>query len=175
FSNPTSIAVDSSGGPSNGDVYVGDAGTNVVLKFDSNGNFVATIDGTASPQGHFSVVAGVSVDQSGNLWVADGNSDFISAYDPAGNFVQQWQDPFGQTVAIAVDGTNGFVYLIRGALTTERFTLTGADETVIDNGSGAALAVDPATGNLFVDHGSDVAVYDSSANLVNSITLTSSS
>src|SRR5215468_4405374 len=89
LSNPTSIAVDSSGGPSNGDVYVGDAGPNVVLKFDSNGNFVATIDGTASPQGHFSVVAGVSVDQSGNLWVADGNSDFISEYDPAGNFVQQ--------------------------------------------------------------------------------------
>src|SRR5262245_18731551 len=35
FSRPTSIAVDSSGGPSTGDVYVGDAGTNVALKFDT--------------------------------------------------------------------------------------------------------------------------------------------
>src|SRR5262249_28804073 len=42
FSRPTSIAVDSSGGPSTGDVYVGDAGTNVALKFDTNGNFLAT-------------------------------------------------------------------------------------------------------------------------------------
>ena len=32
FSNPTSIAVDSSGGPSAGDVYVGDAGNNVVAE-----------------------------------------------------------------------------------------------------------------------------------------------
>ena len=174
FSSPTSVAVDSSGGASNGDVYVGDTGNNVVLKFDSNGNFLATIDGTASPQGHFAMVAGVAVDQSGNLWVADGSSDFISEYDPAGNFVQQWQDPFGQTVAIAVDGTNGFVYLIRGTQATERFTLTGADETVIDSGAGVALGVDPATGNLFVDHAADVAVYDAGANLINTVTLTSS-
>ena len=174
FSNPTSIAVDSSGGPSDGDVYVGDAGNNVVLKFDSNGNFLATIDGTASPQGHFVTVAGVSVDQSGNLWVADGSSDFISQYDPAGNFVQQWMDPFGQTVAIAVDGNAGFVYLIRGSQSTERFTLTGADETVIDNGLGVALGLDPATGDLYVSHSSDVTVYDNAGTQVDSFSLTTS-
>ena len=92
FQNPTSIAVDSSGGPSAGDVYVGDSGNQVVLKFDTNGNFLATIDGTTSTQGHFSVVAGVAVDQSGNLWVADGSTDNIIEFDPTGNFVQQWKD-----------------------------------------------------------------------------------
>src|SRR5262249_25391902 len=174
FQNPTSVAVDSSGGPSNGDVYVGDSGNQVVLKFDTNGNFLATIDGTASPQGHFSVVAGVSVDQSGNLWVADGSSDFISEYDDTGAFVQQWQGPFGQTIAIAVDGTGGFVYLIRGAQTTERFTLTGANETVIDNGAGVALAVDPMTGNLFVSHSGDVTVYNNAATQIDSFMLSTS-
>ena len=48
FSNPTSIAVDSSGGPSAGDVYVGDVANNVVQKFDADGNFLATIDGSTS-------------------------------------------------------------------------------------------------------------------------------
>src|SRR5262249_54721145 len=57
LSNPTSIAVDSSGGPSAGDVYVGDVGPNVVLKFDANGTLLATIDGSTSTQGHFSSVA----------------------------------------------------------------------------------------------------------------------
>src|SRR5262249_61769604 len=60
FQNPTSIAVDSSGGPSNGDVYVGDSGNQVVLKFDTNGIFLATIAGTARPQGPFVTVPGAA-------------------------------------------------------------------------------------------------------------------
>ena len=93
FSNPTSIAVDSSGGSSSGDVYVGDAGNNVVLKFDSNGNYLATIDGSTTPQGPFVVVAGVAVDQIGHLWTADGNTDNITEFDETGTFVQQWTGP----------------------------------------------------------------------------------
>ena len=57
--------------------------------------------------------------------------------------------------------TNNAVYLIRGTVATERSTLTGGDETAIDGGVGTALAVDPVSGNLFVDHGSDVTIYDS--------------
>src|SRR5262249_31496705 len=153
LSNPTSIAVDSSGGPSAGDGYVGDVGPNVVLKFDANGTLLATIDGSTDTQGHFSTVAGVAVDQSGNLWVADANTDNIIEFDPTGTFLQQWNDTFGTTVAIAVDATSNAVYLIRGARTTERFTLTGGNETVVDNGDGNALAVDPQSGTLYVDHG----------------------
>src|SRR5262249_15087954 len=119
FSHPTSIAVDSSGGPSAGDVYVGDAGTNVVLKFDTHGHFLATINGSTTPQGVYVVVAGVAVDQSGNLWTADGSTDNITEFDNMGNFLQQWLDPFGQTLAITVDATHSAVYLIRGLQTTE--------------------------------------------------------
>jgi DNA-binding beta-propeller fold protein YncE len=165
FSNPTSIAATQSR------VYVGDAGNNVVLVFDASGVFIATIDGTTTPHGHFSTVAGVAVDQSGNLWVADGNSDFISEFNSKNKFLQQWQDPFGQTVAIAVDATNNAVYLIRGAQTTERFTLTGGNETVIDMGTGVALGLDLQTGNLYVDHGGDVAIYDHTGTPIDSLTL----
>jgi DNA-binding beta-propeller fold protein YncE len=173
FSRPTSIAVDSSGGPSTGDVYVADAGTNVALKFDTNGNFLATINGSTTPQGGFSALVGVAVDQSGNFWTADANTDNITEFDPTGNFLQQWTDPFGTTLAIAVDATNGAVYLIRGIQTTERFTLTGGNETVIDGeGTGVALGLDPQTGNLYVDHSDHVSVWDPTGTQVDSITLT---
>src|SRR5262245_9172182 len=101
FSNPTSIAVDNSGGQSAGSVYVGDLGNNVVQKFDANGNYLATIDGSSSNQGNFGSVVGVAVDQVGHLWVADDGTDNIIEFDEQGNFLQQWNDTFGQTIAIA--------------------------------------------------------------------------
>jgi sugar lactone lactonase YvrE len=174
FSNPTSIAVDNSGGGSAGDVYVGDAGNNRVQKFDANGLLLLTIDGSTTTQGAFVSLVGVAVDQSGNLWTADGSTDNIDEFDDEGNFLQQWMDPFGQTLAIAVDSTNGAVYLIRGSQATERFTLTGENETVIDNGSGVALGLDQQGGNLYVDHGGDVAIYDSTGAFVETFSLTSS-
>src|SRR5262249_46625381 len=87
-------------------------------------------------------------------------------------FLQQWNDTYGQTVTIAVDRTNGFVYLIRGTLATERWTLTGGNETVIDNGNGAALGGDPQSGALYVDHGGDVVVYEPTAAQVDNFSLT---
>jgi sugar lactone lactonase YvrE len=172
FSNPTSVAVDSSGGPSNMDVYVGDQGNNVVQKFNFLGGYLSTINGSTTPQGNFSLIAGVAVDQAGNLWVADGNTDNISEFDQSGKFLQQWNDTFGQTVAMTVDSTNGLVYAIRGAGTTQSFTLTGTPVNQgIDNGSGQALALDPATGNLYVGHGGDVVVYDKTATQIDSFTL----
>src|SRR5262249_20937537 len=52
--------------------------------------------------------------------------------------------------------------------------LTGGNETVIDSGAGMALAVDPVSGNLFVDHGTDVTIYDASGTMITNFTLTTS-
>src|SRR5262245_25953527 len=172
LSNPTSVGVDSSGGPSAGDVYVGDLTNNVVLKFDANGTLLATIDGSSSTQGHFQSVVGVAVDQSGHLWVADDGTDNVIEFDEQGNFIQQWNDTYGTTARIAVDRTNNAVYLIRGTQATERWTLTGGNETVIDSGSGVAIAVDPQSGTLYVDHGGDVVAYDTTATQVDNFSLT---
>jgi DNA-binding beta-propeller fold protein YncE len=178
FSNPTSIAVDSSGGPSAGDVYVGDLTNNVVLKFDANGNFLSSIDGSTTPQGLYSSLVGVAVDQSGHLWTADGNTDNVTEFDENGTFVQQWTDPFGNTLAIAVDRTNSFVYLIRGSQDTERFNLTGGDETVIEANdgtqAGVALSLDPASGTLYIGHSDHVTVYDTTGAQLDSFALNTS-
>jgi len=179
LSNPTSIAVDTTKrGPSSGDLYVGDAGNNVVVKFAANGKYLATIDGSTTPQGPFTGIGGVAVDQSGNLWVADRTTNNVTQFDGAGNFVQQWNDGFfSQTIGIAVDATNDAVYLLDDLGATQRFTLNGGDQTTIDQSTtlifsaGLALALDPATGNLYVDHGDHVVVYDRTATQIDTLSL----
>src|SRR5262249_35042390 len=74
---------------------------------------------------------------------------------------------------IAVDATHNAVYLIRGVQTTERFTLTGGNETVIDNeGTGVALGLDPQSGNLYGDHSGHVSVWDPTGTPGDNFTLT---
>jgi hypothetical protein len=90
------IAVDNSSGPSAGDVYIGDTGDNLVLKFDSSGHLITSwgdasltgpapqgqLDGSSAKasakiEGPFSQhppvsgegIMGIAVDNSGNLWV----------------------------------------------------------------------------------------------------------
>src|SRR5262249_58837467 len=102
---------------------------------------------------------GVAVDARGNLWTADSGTGNVDEFDPKGKFLQQWSDPSGPPQAIAVDAPNNAVYLLTFG-TTGRFTLTGGGQTTIDSNSGTALALDLQFGNLYVDHGHDLAVYD---------------
>src|SRR5262249_50750249 len=153
FSNPTTIAVDGSKSPSRHDVYVGDAGNNVVLKFKSSGKFLSTIDGSTAMQGHFVTLAGVAVDQSGNLWTIDSGTSNIVEFSATGTFVQQWNDTHGPPSAIAVDSVRNAVYLTTQNI-TERWTLTGNYQAQVDRAvffgsegfsgpSASALALDP--------------------------------
>src|SRR5262249_3858026 len=159
FSNPTSIAFgNATGVGSGGKVFVGDAGNNVVLIFDGSGNFLSSIDGSTTPQGHFVSLAGVAAAGSGTLGPADAGTGNVDEFGPKGNFLQQWSNPSGPPQAIAVDAPHNAVYLLTFG-TTARFTLTGGGQTTIDSGSGTALALDLQFGNLYVDHGHDVAVY----------------
>src|SRR5262249_21707341 len=172
LSFPKTIAVSASGASAN-KVFVGDAGNNMVLKFDADGHFLSSIDGSTAPQGPFSNLVGVAVDQSGNLWTIDAGTSNIVEFDPKGKFVQQWNDTHGSPSGIAVDSVHGAVYLISQS-TTERWSLTGDYQAQIDRpvffGSqgfsgptASALALDSGTGNLYVDHSGtlgDVTVYD---------------
>ncbi len=168
FSNPRSIAVGNASGPSMGKVFVGDWGNNTVLKFDANGEFLGSIDGSNTPQGQFVNLRGVAVDQDGHLWVVDGAN--VNEFSPTGPFLQQWPNPFGSdTLAIAVDSDHDAVYLTNGSGRTDRFSLAGADPKTIDSALGTALAVDPATGNLYVDHGNAVVVFDPEGNKIDEL------
>jgi hypothetical protein len=84
--HPTAVAVDNSGGPNDGAVYVADAtspafhpsglaaGRNQILKYGPEGQYLGVITGSASPGGVFKDLhfrGGISVDGNGFLWAAD--------------------------------------------------------------------------------------------------------
>jgi DNA-binding beta-propeller fold protein YncE len=181
LSSPRGIATDNSG-----KVYVSDdAGTNTVLQFNANGGLVSTIDGSSAPQGHFREIAGIAVDQAGNLWVAEGFTSNVIEFDSKGKFVQQWHDSHGGLTGIAVDSARNAVYLITQGTAIERWSSSGNYQSQIElpvffgslgfSGlSYSALALDRGTGNLYVDHngtGADVTVYDPSGVALDDLSL----
>jgi len=76
FEHPVFVAVDNSVG-GEGDVYVGDAGDNLVTKFSSEGSLVESwgvegqLDGSTTVAGSFGSLAGVAVGTTGTLYVCD--------------------------------------------------------------------------------------------------------
>ena len=84
FSAPAFVAVDNSGGPSAGDVYVGDPGDDVISKFDSSGNLITSwgSGGQLNGGSSFGSIDGIAVDSSGDLLVInDGNPVYEFAQD----------------------------------------------------------------------------------------------
>jgi sugar lactone lactonase YvrE len=182
---PTSIAVDNSGGPSEGDVYVGTggfyavSGILTVQKFTSDGALVSSwgtngrIDGSTSvnPVGPTFTyeLSGIAVDTAGNLLVYDQGSarppsmfKFTQDGTPATGFVN---DNSGRPSGIAVDGLEN-IYTVAGATSTiEKFSAAGSH---IGNLSGnfnepSGLAVDQSTNDLYIDsEGSSIFHYTAS-------------
>ena len=178
FSDPLAVAVDNStnlADPSAGDVYVVDYNNNVVDKFSSAGSLISQLTGT--PTGPSNAIVplvnphGVAVDPNGNVWVVDASNN-VSEFDSGGSFLSQFNDTYGGTNAIAVDSQSN-VYLIRSSGVTEKWTAAnrsaGNGQTVVDNsGTGAGLAIDPATDDLLVSEGTTVNFYNPAGTLVNS-------
>jgi NHL repeat len=170
FTLPTFIAVDNSGGASQGDVYVGDTGTNLVQKFDASGNLIASwgnggqLDGSTATDGPFGALAGVTVDPSGSLWVYDQNGQMFE-FAQDGTFTQDWNSGRGVTPAgIAVDSV-GNLYVATLAVGVTQFTSSGTQVGDIDDSfsSITGIAVDPSTNDLYVDgSGTSIRHYDSS-------------
>jgi len=172
FDSPTFIAVDNSVGPSAGDVYVGDGRSdNVVTKFDANGSVVSSWGAAGQLSGSSSTVfgplAGITVDSSGNLVVFDANS-VQYVFDQAGASTSQTTVARGTNPnGIAVDSAGSF-FKVNGDGSTEEFTSTGTDVGQVTTGNATSIAVDQASGDLFVDTGGQVDDYgfDGSGNVL---------
>ena len=83
-SGPEDLGVDQQG-----NVYVADRVNNRIEKFDSNGNFLATIGTSGSQgQGQISGPSDVTVDRQGNIYVLD--AKFLQKFDSNGKFIAEW-------------------------------------------------------------------------------------
>ncbi len=119
-------AVDNSGGPTDGDVYISSNGhkavyrvngTGAVVNFSASASYIAGNQLTGTPTHEFGELWGVATDPSGNVYVLDLTHAEVDEFSPSGSFVQAFtaagtpDAPFGTLSTLAVDPTNGDVLI----------------------------------------------------------------
>jgi hypothetical protein len=173
FLEPTAIAIDDSANPldpSAGDVYVLDEGHNVVDKFDANGKYIDTII-PRKELTHPIHIHGVAVDPEGQLWISEG-AEFAPYEGEVFNYSSAVTNellssrpvPTSVTEGLAVDSEDN-LYVTRGDYGTMT-KLSSSGEVLIENveppfQSEPAASFDTATGEIFIDNETNVAVFDS--------------
>lgn len=171
--NTDDVAVDNSGGPSDGNIYVTAEGA--VQAFDASGE-PAAFSGSApyltgnkitgAPSGSFFATLFVAVDADGAIYVADYGG--ISVFSPAGEYLTR-VPAFGAET-FAVDST-GVVYSSYSNLETQVFSpnefpvteATTYTSVVLKTLAPVGMAVDSATDNLYITGKGTVAQYKSAA------------
>jgi hypothetical protein len=176
FIQPLFVAVDNSVGPSKGDVYVGDVGpgpenqpgNGIVTKFNAEGALQSAWGNTTpAPNGQlgsFYATYGIAVDSSGNLNVSYEYFTLAKfAQDGAPTEAFYFSD-YEEAVRVGLAvGSEGNLFRIPAGApspSVEKNTSSGGPVgrlSVSENSTG--LAADPATGDLYVDTGSDIEQY----------------
>jgi IPT/TIG domain/PASTA domain/Divergent InlB B-repeat domain len=184
------VAVDNSGGPTDGNIYVPQFGASEAVDiFAADGSYLGQLteynegiaaEGSAALLGE---PCGVAVDPSGNVYVGD-FSEAIHKYEPAANPPENadnganFKFAGNCTLAAGAGPTEGFIFPAHyGGAVAKLDSTTGAEEYEVDPGPTATLSVDPASGHLYTTRGSEIAEFDvsgaSSAAEVSSIPLAS--
>jgi hypothetical protein len=117
FTSPSSITVDETGGPTNGDLFIADGGHGVVDIITTTGEYIGQLTGANTPAGSFSEPAGIAFDGSGNLYVADRGHGVIDKFAVGltpvsdGDYLSQFSAPQITSLgSIAIDpGDNLYV------------------------------------------------------------------
>jgi hypothetical protein len=159
------VAVDNSGGTTDGDVYVTDSFHNVVDVFASDGSYLGQLTDSAHTGG-FGETCGVAVDKTGAVYVAETNG-WVHRYSAFSNPVSDadLSSEFQPSVCnLAVDSA-GNVYGTQSFSAVNKYSPAGDFQYTVDANSPVGVAVDPATDNVYVAEGSQVAQYDASSSL----------
>jgi NHL repeat len=191
LNQPQDVAVDNSGGGSDGTVYVADTGNNRVLALDASGAAVVGFgaggqingvedspgDPDSVPPGGLSSPCGVAVDNSnGNLFVADRDHNSIWIFSSAGAYL-------GKIVDSALQAPCGLAFTSGGDLYVQnsgdgkvlRFNRTSATDYSFgsilyapepDQPGATDVAVETATDHVYVDKDARVSEYDAGGSLV---------
>lgn len=174
----TEIAIAPPGAPGGtaGDIYVTESAANgfqgVIDVFDSSGTYLGQL--TQANGAPFGESCGVATDPAGNVYVGEfgGNVDrFVPTSNPPTDADYQAQiTGLGGICNVAADST-GAIYASTwpfGPLTkydAAQFGSASPPGTQTD-ASSSAVSVDPVANDVYVDHGDQVAQYDSAGTLL---------
>jgi hypothetical protein len=161
------VAVDSSGGTTDGDIYVTDSVNNAIDIFASDGHYLGQL--TASGTESFSEACGVAVDPSGDVYVAS-YSNGIAKFTPSANPPTDGDStgPFPGTagycsLAVGTGAAAGSLFATVYEGPVEKLDAsTGAAEYTVSEGANTAVSVDQATGDLLVATEEEVLDLDAS-------------
>src|SRR6185503_18129919 len=194
FNAPSGAAADASG-----NVYIADAGNNVIRKYSVSSHAVSTFAGSGTAgsangtgtAATFNHPTGIAIDGSGNLYVADQNNDLLRKITPAGvvttlagtagapgstdgaGTAAKFNLPYG----VAADGS-GNLYVadynnnkIRKVVisTAVVSTFAGSGSAGSANGTGTAATFNKPTG-VACDASGNVFVADQQNNMIRKIT-----
>lgn len=160
LTTPIAVAVDNSGGPSNGDVYVADYSDKRVDKFNSSGQYLSSFSGTKN--GAFNSISGVATDPEGDVWIYASGGE-VYEFGDSGILLQQWNS--GNEAQSAIPGiaigSHDMVYVLPSCGCTEVFSNLGEKFGALNtNPTGAtSVATNPTSGDVFVDYGTFVSRY----------------
>jgi hypothetical protein len=176
FTSASEVAVDNSGGPSEGNLYVTSGNTGQVKVYASSGEPLGALSGTETPNHGFGEICGVAVDQSnGDLYIADHFADRIWRYSPSGSTVEESNysggietsfEPCQLAVAQGSLYVHGYQEEAPGPLrkfATSEFALgtPHAPSSTLITGKSRAVATDPSNGDVYVDEGKQISVFSS--------------
>jgi DNA-binding beta-propeller fold protein YncE len=168
------VAIDSSGGPAAGTVYVTNADGSLKI-YKTDGSSLGTLTGTGTPAGSFASPCGVAVDQAtGDLYVADAGASRIWRYSPSGATLAEGDYSGGIETSfspcqLAADSGNVYATpfgVSGGSLTrfrSERFA-TGvppAPTGAVIDATTRAISVNPLNGDVYANRGGEIVVYQS--------------
>ena len=169
FSNYSQLAVDSSGGPADGYLYVtnpkGEGGIDV---FDSTGTFRGKLPSPSTED------CGVAVDPSGSVYVGNvfgGIRKWTPVDgDPSKDVDKGGPGGFGMC-NVAVDSTGAAYGHYFFGKKVEKFAASSfggpsSSTTVVPEGGAQSIAVDPASDDLYTIGNGRIRQYDSSGKLV---------
>jgi hypothetical protein len=177
------VAVDNSGGATDGNIYIADSGWGfsgthgTVDIFNPSGTYVGQLDGSTTPQGawapNFGWPCGVAVTPDGTLYVSGSFNGTINRYTPSGavpsdtDYDAQITGIFG--CGLGADSA-GSVYEAQNTFgssgnvikyAASDFGTSGPPGTVIEpNSVVSAISLDPSTNELYADEGDHIQVFD---------------
>ncbi len=182
-SSPSTVelAVDDSGGPADGDLYVTDSDSRRVEVFGANGNYLGEVNLTLALPESGGEPCGVAVDTAGNVYVAfstsPGHIDRYSPVDanPTDDIFTAQIEKVGESVGgevcqIAVDKA-GDAYADKWSsgplfeFTPTQFGEVAPVGREVD-GTANDVAADFTDGHVFVDEGAHVAEYEDGGGVI---------